>query len=57
MRVLGVIIMLLAFSIIPDQYPWYYSVLLFDVGLLLVVITKWNKLKKELGLSTQSLNI
>lgn len=51
MRILGVIIMLLAFPIISEKYPWYYQVLLFDMGLALVIITKWSKLKREIGIS------
>jgi hypothetical protein len=31
--VLGVILMLLSFVIVPDNYPWYYEFLLFNVGL------------------------
>ncbi len=47
LRFVGVVIMLLAFVVIPDSQPWYYEVLLFDVGLLLVLIPKFPKLKKQ----------
>lgn len=29
----GVVIMIISFVIIPDQYPWYYELLLFNAGL------------------------
>ena len=50
-RVIAVLIMLAAFPLIPDHYPWYYQVLLFNVGLALALSTKWNKLKNELGVT------
>jgi len=50
-KALGVIIMLVAFPIIPDGYPWYYQTILFNIGLFLLLSTKWNKLKKELGIN------
>ncbi|NCP60011.1 MAG: hypothetical protein GW839_06885 [Flavobacteriales bacterium] len=51
LKVLGVIIMLVAYPIIPDEYPWYYQTILFNIGLFLFLSTKWNKLKKELGIN------
>ncbi len=48
LHVIGVVIMLLAFIVLPDSYPWYVEVLLFDVGLLLIFIPKWPKIKAEL---------
>lgn len=51
LKIAGVLIMLLAFPLIPDHYPWYYQVLLFNIGLGLFLSTKWNKLKKELGIT------
>lgn len=50
-KYLGIIIMLIAFPIIPDHYPWYCQVLLFNVGLVLLLSTKWSKLRIELGIS------
>ncbi|WP_411767291.1 hypothetical protein [Winogradskyella sp. A3E31] len=50
LKIVGVLIMLMAFPLIPDHYPWYYQVLLFNVGLVLFLSTKWNKLKNELGI-------
>ena len=50
-KILGVLIMLLAFPIIPDHYPWYYEIVLFNLGLGFLVTTKWNKLKGELGIT------
>lgn len=41
--VLGVAVMLLAFIVVPDKYPWYYEVLLFNIGLW-----PWLIAKKEL---------
>ncbi|MEQ8242373.1 hypothetical protein [Fulvivirga sp.] len=46
LRISGVVIMLIAFPLMRD-YPWYYGVLLFDIGLALVFLAKWidrNKL-------------
>nr|WP_293297170.1 hypothetical protein [Allomuricauda sp.] len=50
LKVIGVLIMLLAFPLIPDHYPWYYQVLLFNIGLGLFLSTKWDNLKNELGI-------
>ena len=55
-KIAGVLIMLLAFPIIPDHYPWYYEILLFNVGLGFLLATKWNKLKKELGVTKSQTN-
>ena len=41
--VLGVVVMILSFAIIPDEYPWYYELLLFNAGLW-----PWLFAKKEL---------
>ena len=54
MRVLGVVIMLLAFPIVPQEYPWYYQLLLFNIGLALLLATKLTKLKRELGITKQT---
>lgn len=40
---LGVVIMLISFAIVPDEYPWYYEVLVFNIGLW-----PWLFAKKEL---------
>ena len=50
-RIISVLIMLAAFPLIPDHYPWYYQVLAFNIGLGLFLSTKWNKLKNELGIT------
>lgn len=47
LKIVGVIIMLIAFPIVPDSKPWYYAVLLFDIGLVLAMIPKFPKLKKR----------
>jgi hypothetical protein len=43
--VLGVLLMLISFAIVPDHYPWYYELLLFNVGLWPWLFAK-NELKK-----------
>lgn len=50
-KITGILIMLLAFPIIPDHYPWYYEILLFNVGLAFLISTKWKNLKSELGIT------
>ncbi len=47
LKIVGVIIMLIAFPIVPESKPWYYSVLLFDIGLILAMIPKFSKLKEK----------
>lgn len=47
-KLLGIILMLIAFPIIPDHYPWYAELLLYNLGLVLLLSTKWRKLKNEL---------
>ena len=47
LRIIGVIIMLIAFIVIPDAKPWYYEVLLFDFGLILTLIPKFPKIRKS----------
>ncbi|GAB4242702.1 MAG: hypothetical protein Tsb0034_20230 [Ekhidna sp.] len=51
LRAIAITIMLVAFPIVPDNAPWYYGVILFDVGLFLLLATKWASLKKKTGLS------
>ena len=41
----GIFIMISAYVVIPEKYPWYYEVLLFNVGLTMWLFAKW-KLKK-----------
>jgi len=36
----GVVIMLLAFLVVPESKPWYCPVLLFDVGLIFFLMAK-----------------
>jgi len=48
LRLAGVCIMLIAFLVVPDSKPWYYEVLLFDVGLVISMIPKFPKIKKRL---------
>jgi len=49
--VLGVVVMILSFAIIPDEYPWYYELLLFNAGLW-----PWLFGKKELKKMKSQLN-
>jgi len=50
-RALGVVIMLIAFPIVPKEYPWYYQVIVFNIGLVFVLASKWTKLKQEIGIN------
>ena len=50
--VLGVVLMIIFFAIVPDEYPWYYEFLLFNMGLWPWLFAK-NELKKmKLQLNT-----
>ena len=50
--VLGVVLMIISFAIVPDEYPWYYEFLLFNMGLWPWLFAK-NELKKmKLQLNT-----
>mgnify|MGYP005843863973 CR=1 FL=1 len=40
---LSIVIMIVSFVVIPDTYPWYYDVLLFNLGLW-----PWLFAKREL---------
>lgn len=40
--IFGVILMVISFAIVPDEYPWYYELLLFNAGLW-----PWLLAKKE----------
>ena len=44
LKISGILIMLFAFMVVPDSKPWYYAVVLFDVGLLLVLTPKFPKI-------------
>lgn len=54
LKISGVLIMLLAFPIIPEHYPWYSSILLFSVGVSFLLIARWDKFKRELGINKKS---
>ena len=56
LRLAGVVIMLVAFIVIPDAKPWYYEVLLFDVGLILTLIPKFPKIRRRFS-KTNSANL
>ncbi|WP_432410850.1 hypothetical protein [Rasiella sp. SM2506] len=53
LKIAGVLIMLLAFPLIPDHFPWHYQVILFNIGLGLFLSTKWKQLKNELGITSK----
>jgi hypothetical protein len=55
-KIAGVLIMLLAFPIIPDHYPWYYEIVFFNLGLVLLIAAKWKKLMNELGITKSETN-
>lgn len=48
-RTIGILIMIFSFVVVPDHYPWYYEILLFDVGLLMMLYAKSPKLRKSLN--------
>ncbi|MDG5491988.1 lysophospholipase [Psychroserpens sp. SPM9] len=48
--VMGVLLMLIAFLIFPDSAPWYYEMIVYNIGLLLIIIPKYPKIKHELKL-------
>jgi len=48
LKVTGISIMLISFAIIPDSYPWYYELLLFNLGLWMWLSTRSHKLRNEL---------
>lgn len=47
-RIVGVVIMLIAFAVMPEEYPWYYEVLLYNVGLVMVLVSNPAKFRKML---------
>ncbi|NCQ11197.1 MAG: hypothetical protein GW809_03415 [Bacteroidetes bacterium] len=49
---LSVVIMLTAFAIVPDEYPWYYEVLLFNIGLWPWLLAKKEMKKMQSQLKT-----
>jgi len=42
-----VIIMITAFILVPEKYPWYYEVLAFNIGLWPWLLTKRELRKAE----------
>lgn len=46
----GVIIMIASFPIVPDSYPWYVELIIFDIGLVLMLAPKWSKLRERLSI-------
>jgi len=56
LRIIGVIIMLIAFIVVPNTNPWYYEVLLFDAGMILTLIPKFPEIRKRFS-KTNSANL
>jgi hypothetical protein len=50
--VLGVILMIISFAIVPDEYPWYYEILLFNLGLWPWLFAKKEQKKFQPDLKT-----
>jgi hypothetical protein len=50
--VLGVALMIIAFAIVPDEYPWYYEFLLFNVGLWPWLFAKKEQKKMKLQINS-----
>ncbi|MEQ9467935.1 MAG: hypothetical protein RLN88_11025 [Ekhidna sp.] len=46
MLVAGVIIMLGAFAVVPESYPWYYELILFNIGMFMWLFSNRKSLKK-----------
>ena len=48
--VLGIVVMLISFAVVPDTSPWYYEILLFNVGLWpwLLSMKELKKMKSQL---------
>ncbi|PHN03470.1 hypothetical protein [Flavilitoribacter nigricans] len=46
-RITGILIMIFSFVVIPDEYPWYYEILLFNLGFLLMVFAKSPKFRQQ----------
>tara|TARA_A100000171_G_scaffold566_2_gene788 strand:+ start:549 stop:1847 length:1299 start_codon:yes stop_codon:yes gene_type:complete len=47
----GVIIMLVAFAVVPEEYPWYYELILFNIGMFMWLFSKrksFNKVTKSI---------
>ena len=55
LKILGMTIMLTAFVLVPERYPWYYELLLFNVGTLTWLFSK-HHLKKKQNLLTKLKN-
>ncbi len=52
--VLGVILMLISFALVPDEYPWYYEFILFNVGLWPWLFAKKERQKMQSQLNSVS---
>ncbi len=51
-KMIGVVLMLIAFVIFPDDTAWYYEVLVFDIGLVLAYLPEIkHRLVQLFGLS------
>ncbi len=41
-RIIGFFLMTIAFLIFPEESPWYYELLVFDLGLVLFCLPKFK---------------
>jgi len=46
MCVVGVVIMLIAFVVVPDEYPWFYELILFNIGMFMWLFAKKGRISK-----------
>lgn len=50
--VFGVVLMVISFAIVPDEYPWYYELLLFNAGLWPWLLAKKEQKRVKLHLNS-----
>ncbi len=51
--VVGTIVMLIAFVVFPEDYPWYSEIMLFNAGLWPWLLAKRALKKTDLSIKTQ----
>lgn len=44
--VVGVVIMLGAFAVVPDEYPWYYELILYNIGMFMWLFSSQKTMRK-----------
>lgn len=50
--VFGVVLMVISFAIVPDEYPWYFELLLFNAGLWPWLLAKKEQKRVKLHLNS-----